>query len=326
MGDERAARWLNAGLVVLLMGLGTLALQRGVRGRFDFRHFYLDARYVWVHGELNPHLPTRGRPVEDEARSDDAVRQLPFYLPVVPLLASPLTAGGQTSAAVAWAALQVAALAAALRILREWGRVAGPGGENASVACFAVAVGVALPALIEAAKFNQLTFFVLALALAGITAIERGRPASGGALLGAAAVLKILPGLLLLWLLAKRQWRAAGALLAAAAILALLPPLIAFGPERTLAYHREWWDYNVRGDSARGLVSTQLAEHFIDRRNQSVAQVVARLAWPEHPYRVRQPLAGLGLAQCLAIAAVITGGLLVALLAATRRPAAALDV
>lgn len=326
MHEARITRSLNIGLVVLLAAIGTLSFHRGVRGRFDFRHFYLDARYVWVHRALNPHLPDPRRPVEHESRADDSVRQLPFYLPVVPLALAPLTAGGQTRAALAWAAVQVAALAAALRILRGWARVEGPDAAKDSAVVFAVAVGLALPAIVEAAKFNQLTLCVLALAVAGLTALERRRRVLGGVLLGAAAVLKILPGLLLLWLLVKREWRAAGAMVAAAAILVLLPPLIAFGPERTLAYHREWWDYNIRGDSARGLVSPQLAEHFIDRRNQSVAQVVARLAWPEHPYRVGPQVAQLELEHCLALAAVITGALLIALLGATRQPAAVLGL
>jgi hypothetical protein len=76
-----------------------------------------------------------------------------------------------------------------------------------------------------------------------------------------------------------------------AILISVVPPLVAFGPRRTLEYHRQWWQYNVRGDAAAGLLNAGLREHFIDQRNQSIAQVIARLAWPEHPYAAPyQPL------------------------------------
>ena len=307
-------RLLNLGLVLLLVVLGGMSLHRAARGRFDFHHFYLDARYVWEHGELNPDLS----PVIPNHPHADSVRQLPFYLPVVALTLSPITALGRVPAAIVWAAAQVAALGYSLRVLRRWATEnnTSPG---ASVA-FALAILLALPALIEAAKFNQFSYFVLALVLGASSALDRRRPLTAGALLGVAAVLKLLPAIFLPWLLLKRRWSAAASFVVASVAFTALPPLAVFGPHRSLEYHQQWWEHNVRGDSAGGLLKTDLPDHFIDWRNQSIVQVLARLTWPEHPFAVPWRPLQLDRRACTGLAYVVSGGLLLALLLATRRP------
>ena len=368
----RKHRWyehlLLLGLLCLLAGVGYLSFERGSRGQFDFRHFYLDARYVWEHAELNPHL--------DEQVPPDERRQLPFYLPAVPLALAPITAFGRTPAAIVWSLAQMAALALSLSILWRWWVCSSPlkkgtgsepnplgNGENAlprgartlfqrtdrdcdvpdssvwavrlpqepvayarrlprpaATGAFAVAVLLAVPAFLEAGKFNQLSYFVLALVLAAVTALERERPKLAGALFGVAAVLKLLPGIFLIWLLLKRRWSAAIALVVVALVFALVPPLSVFGPQRTAEYHRQWWLYNVQGEAAQGLLSADLAEHFIDRRNQSIAQVLARLTWPAHPYAAPGQPVHLDPQTCARLAYGITAVLLLALLWVTRRP------
>ena len=310
MNDPRRLhRAVALGLVVLLTGLGLLSYDRARRMRFDFAHFYLDARYVWENRALNPQV-TRDAPSEEE-------RQLPFYLPAVPALLAPLAAFGPQPAALLWAAAQVAALGAVLRVLRRWGG-AGPPAASGDAA-FALALLLTLPALIEAARFNQVSFFVLALVVGGVHALEHRHPWLAGAALAAAAVLKLLPILFLPWLLLKRQWSAAAAMVVTGAAVAVVPPLACFGPERTGAYYREWAAYNT--ESARGMLDPDLPEHFINHRNQSITQVLARLAWAEHPYPLPLPhrpqlaphtIEWLGRA--------IAAGLLAALLWSTRRP------
>jgi alpha-1,2-mannosyltransferase len=312
---RRSQRVVNLGLIALLVGVGVVSFERtrpdaSGQLKFDFSHFYLDASYVWEHGALPP-LST-----QDEGEA----RRLPFYLPIVPLVLAPLTAGGPSAAGLFWAAAQVAALGYSLRVLRRWtARAAGALADH-GVAVMGLAVVLALPAVYDAAKFNQLSFFVLALVLAGSATLEKGHSWRGGAFLGAAAVLKLLPAIFLIWLLLKRRWTASAGFLAAAVVLAVTPCLLVFGPARTVAYHREWWTCNVGGDAVRGLVNPVLREHFIDHRNESIAQVIARLTWAEHPYRTAwQPLhwdAQTG--QYVAYA--VAGGLLLALAWSTRRP------
>lgn len=259
-------------LAVTLLAAGTGSLVQALKLDYDFRHFYRDAVYIWQHQALNPdrHGPDR------EHR-----RQLVFYLPAVPALLAPLGALSPKPAAIVWAAIQIASLLAVLRLLR---RLAGAGPAALSTA-------LALPAVYEATRFNQLSLPLLAMLLAAFFALERGRDARAGLLVASAGVLKLLPMLLAWVLVAARRWRALAALVASCAILIVVPPLLLFGPQRTWEYHHQWWHDNVEGPPSAGMTDPQLREHFIDHRNQSIPAVVARMTWPGHPYRVAfQPL------------------------------------
>jgi hypothetical protein len=66
----------------------------------------------------------------------------------------------------------------------------------------------------------QLAF--IALPLLGMLALERGRFATGGLLLGFAAVSKLFPALLIVYLLLRREWRAAAWTIGACAALGLI--------------------------------------------------------------------------------------------------------
>ncbi len=313
--------------LALLLLVGGVSLRRALDMEFDFHHFYRDAEYAWTHGgQLNPVLVA-----PDAARQ----RQLPFYLPAVTILLAPLAAGGPTSAAILWAAGQVACLGWALRILRRWASA----GEVSQANPVLIAALLSLPMIFEAAKFNQLSFLILALVLAGADRVIGGAHEMGeskragvsaqlvgGALLGFAAFVKLLPVLLLIWLLLKRRWTAASGFVLCATASALLPCLIVLGPDGTRAAHREWWDYNVRGAAAAALVRPELREHFLDHRNQAIGAVVARLCWADHPYRVAwQPL-NLPLELCTRIGQALAALLLAALAIAMRQPAARLSV
>lgn len=311
---RRYERALRLGLVVLLVALGVLSFHRATREKFDFHHFYLDARYVWDHGGLNPNVVPFPRSDED--------RQLPFYLPTVPTALAPITALGRVPAALLWSVAQVAALGYSLRVLRRWGVAEHANPTEAALRTtlvFAVATAVALPAFIEAARFNQLSFFVLAMLLGGLSALDRNQPWVAGGILAAAAVLKLLPLVFLPWLLLKRRWSAAAAFVLAGAALLVLPPVLAFGPQRTVEYQRQWWELNARGDSARGLLNMDLPEHFINHRNQSIVQVLARWTWAAHRYPTPWQPVQLAPETSRGIAAGITAALGIALLVSTRR-------
>jgi hypothetical protein len=313
-----------AALIALLATVWVVSLQRAMNGKYDFQHFYLDARYVWLHGELNPVLQSSD-PLEQ--------RQLPFYLPALSVLISPLAAGGPIPAALLWAAGHVICLLYSLRVLAGWcGPSAAPQwcdtapARASSLAALVAACALALPPIIIAAQFNQLSFLVLALLLGGADALERGRDRRAGMLFAAAGVIKLLPLLFVLWLVLKRRWRALAACLTTATCLALLPPLLLFGPQRTLEYHVQWARYNLSGAPARGMVDPTLPEHFIDRRNQSIASVLARLLWPAHPYRVAYQPLQLSRETCIALAWGLKAVLLAALIWFTRRPWRELEV
>lgn len=309
---RRYERVLRIGLLALLAGLGLLSLDRARRGRYDFHHFFLDARYVWEHRALNPRV--------GHSASDDE-RQLPFYLPVVPLALAPLAALGREPAALVWAAAQVAVFGLSLRVLRRW--VADCGDDAPAV--FGVATLLAVPAFIEAARFNQVSLIVLALIVGGVDALER-RPRTAGVLFGVAAVIKLLPMLFLPWLVLKRRWSAVAVMLVTMVVVAGVPPLIAFGPRDATTYHRQWWEYNICGEAGGGLLNPDLPEHFIDRRNQSIVQVLARWTWPGHPFRAAHQPTHLEPRTCVTAAHAVSAALLAGLLWATRRPWGRLSV
>lgn len=292
---------------VLLLAVGTVSFLRAARDEWDFSHFYHDARDVWEHGSLHPFIdPTGG----------DAGRRLPFYLPAVPALLAPLAAFGLLPAAACWAALQVASLAYCLFALRH--RWAG------SSAAFWLAACLALPALYEAAKFNQLSYPVLALIIVAFEAFERRRVVGGAIALGLAIVLKLLPAIFLLWLCVKRRWGAVMLTLGASAVLASGPALVAYGPSRAVTHYAEWYQFNFAGDSVRGLVGAERREHFVDHRNQSIAQVLARWTWPGHPHRMPWQPFSLGAPTIVNVARGLAVVLLVALMWCTRRASGSL--
>jgi hypothetical protein len=66
---------------------------------------------------------------------------------------------------------------------------------------------VALPTLSNLQKGN-VHALVIALSMIALLLFERRQPAAGGALLGFATVSKLYPGMLVVFLLARRQWRA----------------------------------------------------------------------------------------------------------------------
>ncbi len=309
---EHSARrnWWLLTCAILLALVAAVSLWRGLNFEFDFHHFYRDAEYVWHHGALNP--------VIDEGPFEDR-RQLPFYLPTVSILLAPLAALGPRGAAVVWAVMQVAALGTVLAILLGWVRRAGRLDVTAEQVMVIVGL-LALPVVYEAARFNQLSFLILALVLAGAEAVVRGRSWRGGALLGLAATIKLLPGVFLIWLVLKRRWTATLAFLLLGIVIVLAPCLAVFGPARTWEYHKQWWQHNIAGAAGRGMVAPELREHFIDHRNQSITAVAARTLDPQHPYRTPwQPLE-LGAARAGLAARWGLGLIALALIAATRRP------
>lgn len=333
-----ARRWVAlAALVALLATVWVVSFHRAVHGKYDFQHFYLDAAYVWRHGELNPVL---------QSPDPLAQRQLPFYLPALSVLIAPIAAGGPLPAALVWTAGHVLCLLYSLRVLAGWcdGARSGSASPAGSAGCspsanaadarapladhgtpgtlapLVAACALALPPIIIAAQFNQLSFLVLALLLGGADALERGRDRPAGVLLAAAGVIKLLPVLLVLWIVLERRWRALRAFVVAAAGLVLLPPLLVFGPQRTVEYHAQWARHNLSGAPAQGMVDANLPEHFIDRRNQSIGSVLARLLWAGHPYRVAHQPLQLSRETCIALAWGIKAVLLAALIWATRRP------
>lgn len=263
-------------MTALCGAVGIVSFIQAAKMDYDFHHFYLDAAYVWEHGALNPNFDA------GEALSR---RQLPFYLPAVPLLLAPLAAAGPLVAAGIWACGQAGSLAYVLSALRRWA-----GGVRAeSTVMFAGLL--AAPVIYEAARFNQLSLPILAAVVGAGGALDRSRAGRAGVLFGLAASVKLLPAIFLPWLALTRRWRALALALIAAGLINIVPPLLVFGPRLTAEYHAQWWQRNVLGPPVRGMADSTLREHFVDHRNQSIPAVLSRVLVAEHPYRAAwQPI------------------------------------
>lgn len=92
---------------------------------------------------------------------------------------------------------------------------------------------------------------------------------AGGALLGLAAVIKIMPVLLGLYLLAHRNFRAIAGAIAAGLLCLVLPALFA-GWETNLRWHMEWYDLMINTYSEYGVVRPYA-------NNQTISAALSKL-------------------------------------------------
>ena len=109
----------------------------------------------------------------------------------------------------------------------------------------------------------QINMVILAACLLALVWIVRGRAVAGGALIGFAAAVKVLPVFFLPYFAWKRWWRAFGAALGTGIVASLAPALV-FGPERFAAYARYW-------------IALSAGSWPVRKGNQSVYAMVDRL-------------------------------------------------
>lgn len=127
-----------------------------------------------------------------------------------------------------WFALETLLLIAALVGLAWW--IGGDVGLRVGLAAPAVLYAVPTLLTLQIGNFQLAAY---ALALLGLIAVERERPALGGALLAAVTVTKVFPGLFLVYLLARRRWRAAIAMCVASVLaVALTVAVVGLDPFR----------------------------------------------------------------------------------------------
>lgn len=101
-----------------------------------------------------------------------------------------------------WFGLEGAMVALALIAIAMW--IGGREGRRAAL--LAPLVWLSIPTLLTL-QYGNLHLAAIAVAMFAMLAFERGRPAVGGALLGALTLCKIFPGILLLLLVFQRRWR-----------------------------------------------------------------------------------------------------------------------
>ncbi len=150
-----------------------------------------------------------------------------------------------------------------------------------------VSVVLVLPFAVNSLLLGQLDCLVFSALLLAWAFLEDRRDIPAGLLIAAAMLIKAFPGILLVWLLFKRKYRALlGALLGLALGAGLLPSLL-FGPRENAALHARWFDRVVITNSGLNeLVRTegQMWLYTIE----SLPILLRRYLTPQ-PYSTRAP-------------------------------------
>ena len=281
---KRLPDLLTAGVLLFCVGLGGFAVYKAFRDHPDWMH--------WE--EETVRLTEEGRTADNTA--------LYGYLPGAVLMLAPFAAWTpKWLGAPLFVLSNLAALAAAVWAVGRWwtgpAEAARPWHSR-----WAAGLLLLLPvSLFDPLFANQMSFWILGLIGVGLPLVMTGRGFAGGFLLGAAAVVKPIPGLLVLFCAWKRRWSAVGGAIAAGVVLDLLPCVVFFG----------WFAPAVEGETrpaglVRGVGRT-VEEHltwlertgrhgaywFIEeplyyRRSQAVPAVMARWlrALPEGDRRI----------------------------------------
>lgn len=121
---------------------------------------------------------------------------------------------------------------------------------------------------------NQIDALTLLLLVGAFVQWERGRHTFAGVWLGLAILLKLTPGLVLIWFALKRQWRVVGTTLVVMVLAAPVGDLIAFGPQKAWQANIGWLERAVFEGSHRALIKSQ---REMDWRNQATGAVLSRL-------------------------------------------------
>jgi alpha-1,2-mannosyltransferase len=140
---------------------------------------------------------------------------------------------------------------------------------------FAVALAVPIVSALEPVRetvgFGQVNLFLIALVLADVVALRRGRPWAGAGI-GLAMAVKLTPGLFVVYLLATRRWRAAGVAGGTFAAATLLAAMVDSGTSW------QFWTHTLWDTSRVGRLD------YVS--NQSLLGVLARLTDPGEPDRL----------------------------------------
>ena len=135
---------------------------------------------------------------------------------------------------------------------------------------------------------GQVNHFTLALIVAALLAVQRGRAFTSGAWVGAAAAFKVVPGIVALAFVARRTARALLGVATAGVLGLFALPMIAFGPRTGLERIAGWWHglvtpYAHGGDellSAREYVPGQSLTAMLYRALAATPATSKRAAGP----------------------------------------------
>ena len=241
------------------MLIAVLAYQAWWRFSYNLDlHIYMEATRVFWSGE-NPYA---------------AALPAPFiYPPFVCFILWPLAQLPFGAAAVIWFGLSVIGLGAALGLIL---RISGPIDTTRAVVAAAIVCVLLTEILQNNLRNAQINFLVLACTAAFAWYWSRGRKGLASVWLAVAIAAKITPGIFLLWLARRRDWRTLGATMAIVLALTIALPAVVAGP-RIVDDVRGYVDTFIGARAAGG------TEMTIEHRPFSIVGAMHRftgVAWP----------------------------------------------
>jgi hypothetical protein len=266
-----APRWIRRlcllGLCAIGFWLGQVAGLRVLLGTPDFEYFYKAGAWLLHHGTLDPgydvirgHLESRGT--------------LDWYWPFVPRLMTFFALLPYREAGFLWFGLNLVAMAATLRLLGR--HLSGLPPQDWPVTQL-IPFLIVLPYWLWEFRLNQIDALTLLLVVGSLVCWERSRPVLSGFWLGLAVLLKLTPGLLVIWLALKREYRAVAAAILTIVLAGPVGDVLTFGPAQARDYYHAWAAKTLTTGSHRALI---LADRETDWRNQGLGVVIGRWLTP----------------------------------------------
>jgi alpha-1,2-mannosyltransferase len=195
----------------------------------DFRDFWQTAEHFRRTGQISFELGVHN------------------YLPAFTILMTPWSLLPLEVALVVFTLLSLGLLAATVWMLER--ELVGGTAMRPSPATLA-ALGLLLPYVTSCSVLGALGLVLLFLIAATWHLAQRGRVGLAGVALGLAAVIKLLPAVLIAYFLLARRWRVAVAAAATAGLLGLAVPLLVLGAQPTLELHGQFFKEAVLAHSA----------------------------------------------------------------------------
>jgi hypothetical protein len=251
------------GIVAGLAGLGWIGTVHVRVLAPDFEYFYKAGAWLYHHGTLDRGYDLVNGQIRERGTLD-------WYWPAVTRFLTLLAPLGQRHAGYVWIALNLAATLATLRLLGRY--LTGLPPRDWPVTQF-------VPFLLLAGywyweyRLDQINNFTLLFMVASFVCWQQRRPVIGGFWLGLAILLKLTPGLLVIWFALKRQYRAAVAAVLTVVLVGPGADAIALGPSEALAAYRTWAGNALVGGSQGALIAQQ---REMDWRNQGLGAVLCR--------------------------------------------------
>ena len=227
--------------------------------------------------------------------------------PLCAICAVPLTLLPLPLASGLW---YVASIALLVWSVRRAARLVTPADESPSIGVVLVPLVLCADPLLNTLARGQMGIAMLAACVGALHAERKGRPFVAGLLVAFASVLKVYSGLLVLYFLCRRDWRALRGCLAGFVLFGVLIPAAVFGPRLAGSLWWQWFTGVVLPYGrpfGEALPFMELQNHMI-AKNQSLYATLAHLADMLHA----EPL-GAGQTWIKVLAALVCVGLLVLL-------------